>query len=189
MGAPMRFFFDEAKAAQATAYLLTKHGGKMKYMALIKLLYLADRRALVEIGRSITGDEMVSMPHGPVLSMVYELINLGPQDEARPSPWFKYVKRDGRYHVSLAEEAPSLDDLSPYETRVMDEIDERYGRMQLWDLVEFTHALEEWVDPEGSSRRIDPETILRSENKSQEEIERIGKIAREIRFIQSVRPR
>ena len=63
----MRFIFQEEKAAQAAGYLLNKYPSKShNLMALLKMLYLADRMALVETGYPITGDRMVSMPNGPV---------------------------------------------------------------------------------------------------------------------------
>jgi uncharacterized phage-associated protein len=46
----------------------------MSFLKLIKLMYLADRRALLEQGRSITFDRYVSMDHGAVLSQTYNLI-------------------------------------------------------------------------------------------------------------------
>ena len=49
----------------------------MSYMKLIKLLYLADREALLRWGRPITFDAYVSMDRGPVLSSVLDLINGG----------------------------------------------------------------------------------------------------------------
>ena len=49
----MEFFFDERKAAQAASVLLERHGGSMPYIKLIKLLYLADREALIESGLPI----------------------------------------------------------------------------------------------------------------------------------------
>jgi uncharacterized phage-associated protein len=46
----------------------------MAYIKLIKLLYLADREALLRWGRPITTDRHVSMPKGPVVSQIYDLI-------------------------------------------------------------------------------------------------------------------
>lgn len=53
----MKQVFNERKAAQAAAYLLHKAEGTMDYRQLMALLYLADRRSLIETGHSITGDE------------------------------------------------------------------------------------------------------------------------------------
>ena len=70
----MEFFFDERKAAQAASVLLDRHEGRMPYIKLLKLLYLADREALIETGLPITGDRFVSLKFGPVLSRVLDLI-------------------------------------------------------------------------------------------------------------------
>ena len=53
------------------------HNTPLDTIVLIKLLYLADRKALLESGYTITGDGMVSMPLGPVLSTIYDWIQYG----------------------------------------------------------------------------------------------------------------
>jgi uncharacterized phage-associated protein len=69
------FLFNIEKAIQAVAALLHFHGSKeMSYLRMLKLLYIADRETLKETGRPITGDRIVAMEHGPVLSSVYDLI-------------------------------------------------------------------------------------------------------------------
>ena len=50
----MMLLFNEAKATQAAARLLFLRGGTMSYVKLIKLLYLADREALIRWGRPVT---------------------------------------------------------------------------------------------------------------------------------------
>jgi len=66
--------FNERKATEAAARLLKLRGGTMSYMKLIKLLYLADREALLRWGRPISTDRYVSMDRGPVLSHVLNLV-------------------------------------------------------------------------------------------------------------------
>ncbi|WP_331584334.1 Panacea domain-containing protein [Candidatus Binatus sp.] len=168
----MRFIFDEKKAAQAAAFLLKRHGDRLNYMVLIKLLYLADRRALAERGLPITGDRMMSMPKGPVLSGILDLINWGSTDEN--SFWLEYISPATDYDVSLAKVDPEFRSLSRYELKVLQEIDDQFGAMDKWSLVKFTHRLQEWRDPHGSSFPIEPAEILRSENRSEEEIAQIG---------------
>ncbi|WP_252150197.1 hypothetical protein, partial [Escherichia coli] len=46
-----RFMFNEEKVAQMAAYLLKKHGGSMRFIKLMKLMYLSDRKAM----ESLTG--------------------------------------------------------------------------------------------------------------------------------------
>ena len=60
--------FNEQKVAQMAAFLLARGKGKMKYLKLLKLLYLADRESMKRNGHPISGDSYVSMDHGPVLS-------------------------------------------------------------------------------------------------------------------------
>jgi len=57
----------------------------MAYIKLIKLLYLADREALLRWGRPITTDCHVSMPKGPVVSQIYHLITDEPEPGAESS--------------------------------------------------------------------------------------------------------
>jgi hypothetical protein len=40
-----RYQFNEQKATQAAAFLIAANGGQINYMKLIKLLYLANRKA------------------------------------------------------------------------------------------------------------------------------------------------
>lgn len=178
----MRFCFNELKSAQAASLLISLHGGKINYMVLIKLLYLADRQTLLEHGFTITGDSFVSMPRGPVLSRILDLINMGKHKEI--TPWFRYVSEPKDYEVKLAEHSPSKrDELSKYEIRILNEIYTKYGSMDKWGLVELMHTLPEWEDPRGSSIPIDPQNILRLEGVSPEKIERFISHAEEICFL------
>jgi uncharacterized phage-associated protein len=71
----VRFTFNERKAIQAAGRLIQLAGGEMNYLALMKLLYLVDREALFHLGRPITGDKVVAMKHGPVLSRIFDLVS------------------------------------------------------------------------------------------------------------------
>ena len=70
----MTFRFSFEKRLQAAGVLLGLDGDRMERIRLLKLLYIADRELLAETGRTITGDRVVAMDHGPVLSQVYDLI-------------------------------------------------------------------------------------------------------------------
>jgi uncharacterized phage-associated protein len=162
----MRFIFNEEKAAEAAAYLLELAGGTMPYIRLIKLLYLADRQSLIETGHPIVGDQVVSMDHGPVLSRVYDLIKGVRHD----GPWQHFVSRRG-YDVRLEQPAPTDGVLSDYERHLLTAVYTRYRDVGTWALIDLLHVeLPEWVDPEGSSVPIEPETILRAGGRSVEDI-------------------
>lgn len=180
----MRFKFHDKKTAQAAAYLLGRHGGRLPYMVLIKLLYLADRAMLLKHGQTITGDRMFSMRHGPVLSQVLDFITEGPDDN--PSSWFEYIEPPVKYEVTLKAKA-GTDELSRFELHLLDEVDGRYGGMDRWDLVQLLHrTLPEWKDPGVSSSRIEPEEILRAESVPEEEIARMAEDAKDLWFLDSL---
>src|SRR5487761_1366450 len=108
----------------------------MPYMKLLKLLYLADRRALIESGAPITGDDMFALPKGPILSRILDLMNSSPEDG---SAWFEFVSGHtghGGYDVEALKEPPDADSrLSDFEVKVLSDVWNEYGHMKLWDLV------------------------------------------------------
>lgn len=178
----MEFVFDEQKAAQAAAYLLRRQGEPMPYIKLIKLLYLADRKALIETGYPITGDRFVSMPHGPVLSQILDLITWGCRDEG--SPWREHISLPSNYSV-MAIGPHDEGSLSDYDRGLLDALLDEFGAMDHWDLVDHTHALPEWVDPEGSSIDIDPRVILRDAGYTDEGIEDVEDEAAAVRWLRT----
>ena len=168
----MRMRFNEAKATQAAARLLRNRGGRMSYMKLIKLLYLADREALSRWGRPITTDAYVSMKHGPVLSGVLNLITEGEDPSFGQTIWAKHISEPEHFDVVLKED--SLGDLlSEAEDELLDETFQNFGHMNRWKLVDFVHTLPEWKDPEGSAFPIEYADILKAQNKKPDEIRTI----------------
>lgn len=51
------------KLIDSINYLVERNGGRINYTKLIKLLYLADRKALINWGFTITGDSYVLCVH------------------------------------------------------------------------------------------------------------------------------
>lgn len=167
---PVRF--NEAKATQAAAFFLKLRGGQMHYIKLIKLLYLADREALIRWGLPFTTDRHVSMDNGPVTSRILNLIT-----EDRPKPvWSQYISAPmGDYEVQLVKEAP-IDLLSRAEEKLMIEIFEKYGHMNRWFLIDTVmHKLPEWRDPCGSSIPITIREILEAGGQEDHDIRAIVK--------------
>src|SRR5580700_367699 len=80
------------KTIQAIGVLF-RHDGvrRMNYMRLLKLLYIADREAVKETGRPITGGPLMAMERGPVLQEVYDLIR--GQHAAMPF-WDRYFRKN-----------------------------------------------------------------------------------------------
>jgi uncharacterized phage-associated protein len=155
----IRFPFNSRKAAQAAALLVDRHGGTYNYLSLIKLLYFADRLALIETGVPITGDTMVSMPYGPVLSLVKDCLNSFESFGADCTPWRACFTKEGN-SVALLDADFATDELSEYEIDVLQRTDDKYGNLTPGEFMDLGHKEPEYEDPLGSSWSIEPETVL-----------------------------
>ena len=124
------FVFDEMKATQAACYLLSLNAGRMNYLKMIKLLYLADRQYITDWSNSITTDCYVSMDNGPVTSRIYDLIKDSKTDNG--SYWASCIRTNG-YDVFLMKEPGEYDRLSPMEMEVIAEISNRFESASAWD--------------------------------------------------------
>ncbi len=149
----------------------------MKYMLLIKLLYLADREALVTWGRPIAGGEYFSMKLGPVLSEVLELVNTDPE-EVKPSFWTDHIVQTGRYYVCLQAD-PGDGELSEAEQRLLDKIYEEYGHYDPFALAALLHEiLPEWERRDSGRSPISLRAIFEAQGRSAAEATEVEKSLR-----------
>jgi len=115
----MQFPYYWRKAIEAAAVLLQAYPcQKMTRLRLLKLLYLADRQSLAETCRPITGDKVVAMDHGPVLSKTYECIRGRGRHRAS---WAKHFRAEGDRDIVLTED-PGVHALCRYEVRILKDI-------------------------------------------------------------------
>lgn len=155
----------------------------MDIMKLVKLLYLSDRTSLERYGYSMTGDRMVSMPYGPVLSSTYSVMNGdGPRI---PGGWECWISDRAGHRLALQPECEptedALDELSPADMQVMESVCEEFGRYSALELSDYTHKhCPEWENPRGSSYPISYETLFRAVGKSEDEAKSLAESAKEI---------
>jgi uncharacterized phage-associated protein len=161
----MRLRFNERKATQAAALLLQLRGGKMSYLKLIKLLYLADREALLQWGRPITTDRYFAMDRGPVLSRIMDLATDG-EDPGSPSIWANHISVPSNYEVRLQTDA-GRDELSDAEVELLKRIFQAHGHKSRWEMVDLTHTLPEWKNPQGGAIPITYRDILKAGGKTE----------------------
>ena len=163
----IKFRFHPEKAVEAAAVLLKLHG-TMKYLGLLKMLYIADRIALAHMDQPITGDHYVSMDHGPVLSGVYDLIKGKPVEDALPL-WSQFISPRSENRVSLLGD-PGAEDLCEEKEEIIQQVYLSFGHLDPFEVAEWTHDLPEWKDPQGSAVPITVEDILKNVGKTDEEI-------------------
>jgi uncharacterized phage-associated protein len=178
--------FNERRAAEAAAFLLHRAGGTLPFIKLMKLMYLAERLSYKRYGEPLTGDHLVSMDHGPVLSRTYDHVK-----GARPSVdggWDSWVSDKAGYDVGLKDASkvrtPEQDllYLSDTDLEVLGEVWGEFGHWDKWALVRYTHThCPEWQDPNGSSAPIDPSALLSAVGYSADQVTslmtRLGGIA------------
>ncbi|HHA1934671.1 TPA: Panacea domain-containing protein [Enterobacter ludwigii] len=180
--------FSEEKVAQMAAYLLSKGGGRMAYLKLMKLLYLADRESMDRFGFPMSGDRMVSMPHGPVLSRTLNLMN--GCESGTATGWEKWISGAENYELALHLTNASRDDydeLSPADLTLLDAVYSRFGHMSQWQIRDYTHEhCAEWSDPNGGSFTINPERVFRALGKSEESVRALADRMREINELEKL---
>ena len=148
--------FNEKKASQAAAYLLYRSGPRMTMpvLKLLKLLYLAERTSYEKYCEPLIGDRLVSMPHGPVLSLTYNFMN-GELDSAEDG-WDAWIGNRQGYDIGVnnPEQLHSPDvllELSDSDIEILDEVWNRFGHMNRFQIRDWTHRnCPEWRDPHGS---------------------------------------
>lgn len=161
--------FNERKVAQMAAFLLAKGGDRMPHLKLMKLIYLSDREAMGRYGFPISGDCIVAMPHGPVLSMTLNLMD--GDVESSPGGWDSLISDKENYELSLKSSVTrsDLDELSQADIDVLEAVWAQFGHMGKYEIRDYTHDhCPEWTDPKGSSYPIPYEKVFHALGRSKD---------------------
>lgn len=160
----------------------------MPHLKLIKLMYLADRQAMAESGFSLTGDLVVAMPHGPVLSLTLNYIN--GDLESSEDGWESWISDRENHEVAFRPRPAGrdeLDELSPADLDVLARVWQRFGSMSKYQIRDYTHDhCPEWDDPLGSSKPISFQRIFEALGRTQEEAAALAARMEEQRTIDRV---
>lgn len=166
----VRLAFDEVKATQAAALFLRLAGRPLNYLALIKLLYRADREAIRRWGLPITTDKYVSMKLGPVTSNVYDRIKASAKPNSHPTFWMLHIQHDRDPLELFLQRDPGDSELSPAEEKLIREVFAADGNKGPFALSDECHRdFPEWTDPGESSTPIDISEIVAALGLSEEE--------------------
>lgn len=145
------FVFDERKATDAAAFLLSLNENKLPYLKLLKLLYTADRTSLSEYHYSITTDSYYSMKYGPVVSGIYDCISHR-EDLPDGSPWKNTITVNKQtYTAEFKKNDCDFNMLSEEEEDILRRVNGENTEDGQFELSEYTHSFAEWKDP-GQSR-------------------------------------
>jgi len=171
----IQFQFSPEKAVEAAAILLKLHGGPMKYLGLLKMLYIVDRVALERMEQPITGDCYVSMDYGPVLSCVYDLIK-GKTVGNALALWSVSIASCPKKQVYLRND-PGKQHLCEAEEEILEEVYQKFGHVDPFEVADWTHGLPEWKNPHGLMIPIAVNDVLHYLGKTDLEIQAIAEEA------------
>lgn len=157
--------YNEKKAAQIAAFFIFKEGGTIGILKLMKLMYLAERKSFQTLGEPMTGDKLVSMNHGPVLSITLDHVNNF--IDSGINGWESWISDRENHLVGLnrqinGEFTQSLDQLSDIELDILVDTWTSYGKFTGSQLRNITHEVcTEWEHPDNSSLPIPYSRILK----------------------------
>jgi uncharacterized phage-associated protein len=160
----LKELFNEKKAAQVAAFFLIQSKTPLEILKLMKLMYLAERGSFASYGEGMVGDRLVSMPHGPVLSITHNFMNGELTSSA--DGWDTWIADRAVRMLTLsdAKARAQLDDLlelSDADIQMLETTWQQFGRMTAWQLREYTHDhCPEWQDPDGSMIPMKPEDLF-----------------------------
>ncbi len=181
--------YDVTKAAQAAAVLLSQaENHQLGRLRLMKLLYIADRTAFAEYGRTISGDRLVSMKHGPALSRTLNALRAGNEASADLIRWVEPVGQHD-HRLAAGADVDRVDLLSDAEVGVLRRAWAKFGAMDKWELRNWTHDAAncpEWKNAGWSSSTISLESLARAVGMSDDESKSVLEQEREHEEIRSV---
>jgi uncharacterized phage-associated protein len=166
----MKPWFNVRKAAQVAAFFAKQEGGSINVLKVVKLIYLANRRAMDKLDFPLLNDNLVSMDHGPVNSLTYDYINGSQLDRDK---WEEFVTDRSAYSIGLVKPSLTIDDLdelSAVEIEILIDTWKEFGHFDKWRIRDYAHDhCPEWEDPDGSSQPIPYERVFKFLSKQDSE--------------------
>lgn len=153
-------WYNPRKVAQIVAYFACREGGVIPVLKAVKLSYLADRRHMKKHAHPLFHDNVVSMRHGPVHAITYDLIN-GIQE--KETGWDEFLENRSGYRVASVKKfvRGDLGELSNAEMVTLGAIWNRFGPMDQWRVCDWIcENCPEWEDPHHSSMPLPHERIF-----------------------------
>ncbi|MCW7488672.1 Panacea domain-containing protein [Leptospira meyeri] len=179
--------FDENKVVETVAYLLQKESVDQKnYTKLLKVIYLCDREALKRWGKPITGDRLISMPNGTLLSRTYDLIKY--HRLSGDGVWSKYISEKNGYEIGLLQD-PGTEHLSLAELKLIDEVFNKHKNSTFSDMINITHSLPEWENPLDKNEQVSAiefEDVLKYLDYTMQDIHELKSERENINFTKSI---
>jgi len=139
---------DYKNSIQAIDYLANKYTyntNEVNKMAILKLLFFAERYHLRKYGCMITDDTFYAMKHGPVASGARNILYF--DDIDTDNEYAQEILENKNQYNFVSKKNLSTEDydyLSETDKEALDFAIEKFGHLSKWDLVNETHKYPEW---------------------------------------------
>ncbi len=171
--------FKSEKARAAVSRILELNGGTADFYYINKMMYLLERKSLIEKGRPFVYDKLFSIKYGPIVSKVYDELKICSVSDS--VGWGLSFGREG--HNIILKEPGDYDQLSSYDERAIaqtvQQIEQELHLKTLdpnsafQTLHKYIQKLPEYEAVEKGHRDISYEKILKKTGLSEPEIEEI----------------
>jgi hypothetical protein len=187
--------YNEIKATQIAAYLLSLNGGSMEYYKCLKLLYSIEREAINRWLRPVIYDNLVSMPHGQVVSQTLTRSRY----RTRPAKtyWAEYLKTTKEKFISDETNNKTLhlmknvgmDRLSLAEIELINEVYKANKNKSVNDIIAEHHnpkLFPEWKKTDSTSIPTEYFELLNILGKTREQIEEFDTDIKELNILRKL---
>jgi len=176
--------FKERKAVELAYKFLTLNDGKMNYLKLLRLMYLAERESLKLYDRPITFDIFVLNYYGVVGSHCMSLVRTGGQI------WSVYLSpRTNAKKVNIYSSAMQYEKLCKAEMTLIESVFATTRHMNSLTVLQVQQSLAEYKAcfVSGAVTLIDYATIFKSLEKSEMHIQRISTSFEELSALEKLK--
>jgi len=158
--------FREGKAVAALSRVLEMKGGKADKYWLCKVMYFIERRSLIESGQPMFFGRLFSLPYGPIVSEVNDLLKIS-KDSDIPLLTGKFFQINGNIVTLL--NPPDYSCLSEFDEEIIEKEFLEHQEDDFNNIAGFSHKLPEFESTD-SHKKIAYESILRGSGATEEEI-------------------
>lgn len=154
----MSFYFPYNKelANAIAASFIKMEGGSIDRIKLNKLMYLLEKKSLMEHESPIIGGMYISFEFGPAISPV--------DDDIKYNNWKNISYDETKYEVKLLDENIDTSCLSEWIKELIRDIYDSFGSFSQWELSKYTHdknKCPEWISTQkGEYNSISIESIV-----------------------------
>lgn len=164
----VNFPVDTNKAAEAYGRLLEQEGGRADHLRLAKLIYLADRKSLVERDVPIVGGTYLSLRKGPMISEMTNFAN-----RLNAPRWKEHISPRYGNEIRLIKKF-DYSELSEAELEILDAVVEEHRNKTTEELTQWCHEnCGEYENVIWTRKPISVEKLLVAEKKTNQKIAEI----------------